>query len=673
MSRNGSGTFNLTAGNPVVTGTTISSTWANNTLSDIANGLTQSISADGQTPITGPLIGSSGTVAFGGVGQTQIPSGTTAQRATSPTDGMIRYNTDLQQYEGYKNGAWSIFGNGAGGTLFSDTVTATQGQTLITMPTGYVLGGDNLSVYVNGSRQIYNVNYTETSTTSFTFTSGLNVGDLVNYTIGASTSLSVNAASVLYNEGGTGAVDTNVEAKLQETVSVKDFGAVGDGTTDDTAAIQNAINYVTSVKGKLYFPTGTYLHATTLIFKNNVIYYGDGQGSILKYTGTSDQIQVNNPINSSTAANITVQDLYLLSTIVTTGKANFADIGSSYLYFNNVYFSCNYYGLILDQSELVVVEKCNFAFNLSGCVGGIWIVNGPGHTSGALGGFTNRLTFIYNQFNGSNGYGIIDDGGTCHAIENNNFNGLGTHIRITAAGTSSIVNNEMEGATTTSILFANTYYFGGASSGASYNLLVQNNLFTSGGSYSLTFTSSCAINLQYSLNEFNLNTGGAAPDNNPSNYVNNVLAFGNYNIGTGTVPYNNIVVNGTWTPIVGGSTTLGTGTYTTRTGTYFQNGNLCTFQAIITWTAHTGTGGQIYVSLPKTVLDTNLNYVPCTVISNGITLSANQQIVGLVYQGGNVFGTQGFIQLNTSALGTLAALPMATSGTLYISGQYLAR
>jgi len=55
MSRNGSGTFNLVAGNPVVTGTTISSTWANSTLSDIANGLTQSVAADGQTPITGAL------------------------------------------------------------------------------------------------------------------------------------------------------------------------------------------------------------------------------------------------------------------------------------------------------------------------------------------------------------------------------------------------------------------------------------------------------------------------------------------------------------------------------------------------------------------------------------------------------------------------------------------
>lgn len=55
MSRNGSGTYSLPAGNPVVTGTTISSTWANNTLSDIATALTASIANDGQTVPTANL------------------------------------------------------------------------------------------------------------------------------------------------------------------------------------------------------------------------------------------------------------------------------------------------------------------------------------------------------------------------------------------------------------------------------------------------------------------------------------------------------------------------------------------------------------------------------------------------------------------------------------------
>ena len=55
MSRNGSGVYSLPAGNPVVTGTTIASTWANNTMNDIASALTGSVAADGQTPMTGNL------------------------------------------------------------------------------------------------------------------------------------------------------------------------------------------------------------------------------------------------------------------------------------------------------------------------------------------------------------------------------------------------------------------------------------------------------------------------------------------------------------------------------------------------------------------------------------------------------------------------------------------
>lgn len=53
MAYNGAGIFQLVAGNPVVTGTIISSTWANNTLADIANnGLSNCITKDGQTTPT---------------------------------------------------------------------------------------------------------------------------------------------------------------------------------------------------------------------------------------------------------------------------------------------------------------------------------------------------------------------------------------------------------------------------------------------------------------------------------------------------------------------------------------------------------------------------------------------------------------------------------------------
>ena len=145
MSRNGSGTFNLTAGNPVVTGTTISSTWANNTLSDIANGLTQSIAADGQTTITGPLVGLNSTITFGGTGQINLPIGTTGQRSASPYSGMIRYNTTYGQYEGYYNSAWGQIGGGATGAggdqVFQENgVTVTTSYTLTTSKNAMSVG-----------------------------------------------------------------------------------------------------------------------------------------------------------------------------------------------------------------------------------------------------------------------------------------------------------------------------------------------------------------------------------------------------------------------------------------------------------------------------------------------------------------------------------------------------
>jgi hypothetical protein len=140
MSRNGSGVYSLPAGNPVVTGTSISSTWSNTTLSDIATALTGSVASDGQTPMTGNLDMNSqkvinlanGTVAtdaislgqlttaftnpsFTGTGFMLIPKGTTAQRPVSPVNGEIRYNTDTSQFEGYQGGAWGQLGGGATG------------------------------------------------------------------------------------------------------------------------------------------------------------------------------------------------------------------------------------------------------------------------------------------------------------------------------------------------------------------------------------------------------------------------------------------------------------------------------------------------------------------------------------------------------------------------------
>jgi hypothetical protein len=64
------------------------------------------------------------------------------------------------------------------------------------------------------------------------------------------------------------------------TVNVRDFGAVGDGVTDDTNAIQNAFNTAQASGKGVLFPAGTYLHTST-VTANSIPLFGVGGGSTL--------------------------------------------------------------------------------------------------------------------------------------------------------------------------------------------------------------------------------------------------------------------------------------------------------------------------------------------------------------------------------------------------------
>ena len=69
MPRDSNGIYTLPVGNPVVSGTVIESVWANTTMTDIAQALTNSMSRDGSAPMTGTLQVASGNLSFGGTAQ----------------------------------------------------------------------------------------------------------------------------------------------------------------------------------------------------------------------------------------------------------------------------------------------------------------------------------------------------------------------------------------------------------------------------------------------------------------------------------------------------------------------------------------------------------------------------------------------------------------------------
>lgn len=69
-----------------------------------------------------------------------------------------------------------------------------------------------------------------------------------------------DAAEISYSASATGAVARSVESKLDEVFSVKDFGAKGDGVTNDTDAFAAASAAITAADGgTLTIPPGTYI------------------------------------------------------------------------------------------------------------------------------------------------------------------------------------------------------------------------------------------------------------------------------------------------------------------------------------------------------------------------------------------------------------------------------
>lgn len=152
---------------------------------------------------------------------------------------------------------------------YDEALTLTASQPLITS-NGYVyrngtpaqlyVNAVNFSILANDSKNLLvysfpdgtGISQADASAISFTGFKGQ---------IGTVADLADNDGSdwIGYISGGTGAIARSAQDKMRDIVNVKDFGATGDGVTDDTLAIQAAINYLSPLGGTLYIPKGAYI------------------------------------------------------------------------------------------------------------------------------------------------------------------------------------------------------------------------------------------------------------------------------------------------------------------------------------------------------------------------------------------------------------------------------
>lgn len=123
----------------------------------------------------------------------------------------------------------------------------------------------------------------------------INIDDIIRADLASSS----GSDMVSFTQSGTGAVTRTVQSKMRDTVSVKDFGAVGDGVGDDTVAIQAAIDYtanfsiMSATGGRLLFPAGMYQISAPLVVPKSMVIEGAGGESTKIRTTTGNIFEAN--------------------------------------------------------------------------------------------------------------------------------------------------------------------------------------------------------------------------------------------------------------------------------------------------------------------------------------------------------------------------------------------
>lgn len=247
-----------------------------------------------------------------------------------------------------------------------------------------------------------------------------------------STNVSNGDALVAVKRTVAGAIATTVHAYIEAQVyDVKaDFGAKGDGTTDDTAAFSAAVAAIAADAkgGRLYVPRGTYKITSTISMDRSAnsalgrvsIYGQDENSTLVTYTGAGACFSIKNnqaPAFEQSASYQVIENMTIVGTNAVGSSAITVDL-AAFITFRNLNIQAFEYGMYCQDVDQSMWEKIKLRFNTNG----IFFRKSP--APGTSSTQPNNITFVSCNISNNTLAGGNFVGGSCinflgGSVENN--------------------------------------------------------------------------------------------------------------------------------------------------------------------------------------------------------------------------------------------------------------